>query len=329
MVPAQLLTGRSAPTDREAGIAVARLAATQNGFLRFDQLARLGVDRRRRRRWIESGRLHPGFRGTCIVGHDAPSHEARCHGAVLACGDGAALCGIAAARLWRITRRRSTRIDVMTWRQVGPVGGVHVARTTTFPASAITYVDRIPVLRVEYVLVTLSWTMGASELCAAIHEAQFRYDVDLAILDRWVAAGAGRRGAGTVREALRILRAGGRGTESELEEVVLAELAGRTGDMPIMNLELTARGRTYRPDLVWRHHRLICEVDGSRSHGRSGDARRDARRDDDRAAEGWTTVRLSEAEIRADVARAVGPVCTALRARSAVRPRQVRDEAGP
>jgi hypothetical protein len=92
---------------------LARLAARQHGVVTAAQLAKLGVGSSAVTKRIWTGALHRVHRGVYAVGH--PRLEARglWMAAVLASGKGAALAGLSAAALWRISRWTPDEIFVI------------------------------------------------------------------------------------------------------------------------------------------------------------------------------------------------------------------------
>src|SRR4051794_9876975 len=88
------------------------IAARQYGCITATQLIDLGVSRPAINRWEKKGLLHREFRGVYRLGHRAPSIEARYMAAVLACGPGSALSGLAAAHHYRLIKRAPSLIEV-------------------------------------------------------------------------------------------------------------------------------------------------------------------------------------------------------------------------
>src|SRR4051812_47155180 len=86
---------------------LARIANRQHGNITRKQLLRIDFTAREVERRVESGQLIPKHRGVYRVGHAAPSVEADYIAAVLAGGDGAALCGRAAAHLLGLVRGKA------------------------------------------------------------------------------------------------------------------------------------------------------------------------------------------------------------------------------
>src|SRR4051794_24974846 len=70
---------------------IATIASAQKGLVTIVQLLDAGLSRAAINWRVRHGRLHPLFRGVYLVGHDVPPPGARELGAVLACGEGAAL----------------------------------------------------------------------------------------------------------------------------------------------------------------------------------------------------------------------------------------------
>src|SRR3954469_22029212 len=96
----------------EAEQEVARIASTQHGVVTRAQLLNAGFSRAAIQRRVRKGVLHVQHRGVYRVGHQAPSALARYMAAVLACGPGAALSGLAAAYLLRLITRAPSTIEV-------------------------------------------------------------------------------------------------------------------------------------------------------------------------------------------------------------------------
>lgn len=150
---------------------VAAIAGGQHGLITVRQLLGAGLDRSAVAKRVHGGRLHRIGRAVYAVGHASLSQEGRWLAAVLEAGEGAALSHLAAAKLWEIWRRRSTRIDV-----VGPCRSrlpyVHGARR--LDARAVTRHKGIPVTTVARTLVDLIDVLTAEQPANVIHEAAFK-----------------------------------------------------------------------------------------------------------------------------------------------------------
>ena len=108
-----------------------------------------GVRSKQIQRRLDRWTLHAVHPGVYLVGHTAPSLEARFLAAVDACGEGAVLCGFAAAYLYGLLKgsRPPPEVTAATKRRVRGVI-THRARTldprdrTTFRGIPITTVQR-------------------------------------------------------------------------------------------------------------------------------------------------------------------------------------------
>lgn len=87
------------PQGRTVALEIARIAGGQHGVVTRRQLLAAGLSAGEIARRVRTGALLREHRGVYRVGHRAPSVEARYLAAVLACGDGARLSGLAAAHL--------------------------------------------------------------------------------------------------------------------------------------------------------------------------------------------------------------------------------------
>jgi hypothetical protein len=84
------------PRGRTIEAIAGRIAAAQHGVVTRAQLLDAGISEAAIQRAFRRGVLVPVYRGVYRVGHRAPSLEASYLAAVLACGDGAVLSGMAA-----------------------------------------------------------------------------------------------------------------------------------------------------------------------------------------------------------------------------------------
>src|SRR4051794_32027991 len=92
----------------------ARLAGRQHGAISHAQLLGAGFSPSMVKRWAANGLLHREFRGVYRLGHRSPSWEARYMAAVLACGPGAVLSGLAAAFLLGALKGKPPAPEVTT-----------------------------------------------------------------------------------------------------------------------------------------------------------------------------------------------------------------------
>src|SRR5436190_1161719 len=91
---------------RTVSVVIGRIASAQYGVVARAQLLEAGITPREIARRLGSGVLLAEFRGVYRVGHRAASVEARYMAAVLACGEGAVLSGLAAGHLLGVLKGR-------------------------------------------------------------------------------------------------------------------------------------------------------------------------------------------------------------------------------
>jgi predicted transcriptional regulator of viral defense system len=87
-------------SSRAVDMAIAAIAAKQNGNITRRQLHGLGLSNSAIANRVATGRLHRVFRGVYAVGRRAITPQERAAAAVLACGPGAALSHSSAMALW-------------------------------------------------------------------------------------------------------------------------------------------------------------------------------------------------------------------------------------
>ena len=120
------------------------------------------------------GTLIRVHRGVYRVGHRAPSVEARYLAAVWACGEGALLCGLAAAHLLGLLPGAAPRAEVLA-RGERRIEGVRVRRSRGRDDRDAFVWRGVPVTSVARTMVDLASVLSLSALARAFHEAGIRY----------------------------------------------------------------------------------------------------------------------------------------------------------
>jgi hypothetical protein len=151
--------------------AAARVAGRQHGVVTMKQLRRAGFSAREVEWRVERGLLIRVHRGVYRVGHAAPSVEADYMAATLACGDGAAIGGRAAAHLLGIVKGKAPPAEVLVPRNRRFAG----ARRSRVPRGERLRWRGIPVTSPARTLVHLAATMGLDDLAGACHLAGVRH----------------------------------------------------------------------------------------------------------------------------------------------------------
>jgi very-short-patch-repair endonuclease len=282
---------------------LARLGAGQDGIVEIKQLSALGLTREARRRRIAQHRLVEMYRGVYAVGHGEVSERGRFRAAVLACGEGALLSHLAAARLLGLWERRVERLDVTVPSPRCPrVPGIRIHRATNAPA---THVRGIPCTSVSRLLVDLAPT---PMLAPVFERAERRRWVRPEVIEGML---HGRPGAAALRNLLETHRPQSGPTRSLLERRLLGALRNRGVPEPIVNGLLDLGGTIIEPDLMWPRERVLLELDGAETHATPTAMRRDRRRDRLAIRHGWTPLRATwhddPAGVAADVAAALQP----------------------
>ena len=180
--------------------------------------------------------------------------------AVRACGEGAVLCGMAAAHLLRIIKGAPPPPEVMapTKRRIKGIR-THRSRHPSPRNSDATTSRGVPVTTPARTLVDLAAVLSEDELARACHEAGVRHGTTPAQVEAILARRPSSPGAGKLRA---ILRGDVRTTLSKLEKRFLELL--RVAGLPLP--ETNRRVGTKRVDCRWPGYRLTVELDSYTYH---------------------------------------------------------------
>jgi hypothetical protein len=274
---------------RKVDHSIAGIARRAHGVVTRKALLGKGVTPQQIRRRLERGSLIAVHRGVYRVGHQAPSTEARYLAAVLACGNGALLSGLAAGHLWELLKGTPPPPEVLapTERRIEGIG---TRRSRPFRSEDATSRYGIPVTTVPRTLVELAALLEEESLSRACHEAEVRYRTVPAQIEAVLARLPNRPGARTLR---RVLHGDVPVTLSRLEFTFLARL--RAAGLPLPETNRPAGGR--RVDCRWPGRRLTIELDSYRYHHSRHAWEADRRREREAYARGdefrrytWTDV---------------------------------------
>jgi very-short-patch-repair endonuclease len=238
--------------------AIARIAGGQQGNITRAQLLGVGVTAPAITRRVAAGRLHVEFRGVYRVGHRAPSALARYAAAVLACGDGAALSGRAAAFLLKLFRGSPPPPEVTATKNRS-IEGIAIHRARTLDERDITTRNGIRCTTVARTLVDLAAVFPLDDLARAHHEARIHDQVHPQTIERVLA----RRPTSKGREnLLAVIHGDTPALLSRLEKGFVVFLRERGFPIPQIN---RPQGAHY-VDCRWPEHRLTVELDSYRFH---------------------------------------------------------------
>jgi very-short-patch-repair endonuclease len=257
---------------------------------------------------IARGVLHLIHRGVYLLGHRAATWRALELAAVLACGAGAVLSHLSAARFWKLLSYPAEpgSFDITVAGRSRRQRESIRLHTDALERRDWMVRDGIPVTNPQRTLLDLAAQVGEPELAAAVNEAHVQRFVTPAILRRLIDAYPGRTGI----RALRRLSDDPRMTRSPPERRFLALLRDRHLPLPEANRKLAG----HEVDFLWAEQRLVVETDGWSTHSSPQSFEGDRRRDAELAAEGYRVVRVTRRRLVEDEAGVATLIAGALAA---------------
>jgi hypothetical protein len=238
---------------------IAGIARSAHGVVTRAELRDAGLSADQIKRRVRKGGLIQQHPGVYRVGHAAPSVLARYMAAVKACGDGALLCGRAAAYLLGILKASTPPPpEVLTPTERKPKG-LKTRRARRIDRRDGTAIKGIPVTTVPLTLVHLAAQLDDEDLARACHEAGVRYGTTpnhvKAVLQRIPHA----KGAATLKA---IMSGDVKVLLSKLEKRFIERLI--EAGLPLPETNRIASGR--RVDCRWKDKKVTVELDGFRFH---------------------------------------------------------------
>lgn len=283
---------------------IAQIAVRQHGVVTRSQLGKAGVTRHEIGSRVRNGSLIRVHLGVYRVGHAARSIEATYLAAVLACGDGALLCGLAAGYLWRIIKG-SPPISEVVAPSERRIEGVRTHRSRSMHPDDRAVVRGIPVTSVAATVVQLAGTLSLDALSRACHEAGVLHRLTPAQVDAIFSRQPIVPGAGNLRA---VLHGEVRVTLSELELRFLRVLRRANLPLPITNRSLDGR----RVDCRWPEHRVTVELDSYRFHNTRRSWETDRQREREAHARGDRFRRFTWTDVIENPGPMVRDLCTLL-----------------
>ena len=247
------------------------MAASAHGLVTRGQLLAAGLSRGQIEARLARGALIAVFPGVYRVGHAAPNLEAHYLAAVLACGEGALLAGLACGHLRGLVRGDARTPEVVTDTR-RRIPGIIARRRPELARTQASTCRGVPALSPAAVLVELAATLEDEPLGQACHEAGVRYGTTPKDVARVLLHCPNAKGRANLE---RILSGDTRITLSRLESRFLRRL--RDADLPLPETNRPAGGR--RVDCRWPAHRLTVELDGYRFHSSRRAWEQDRRRE--------------------------------------------------
>ena len=284
------------PSQQAIWSGIVAQARRQHGVIHHRQLRALGISAQAIKRLRASSRLYPLHREVYAVGRPEVTDLGRWHGAVLACGEGAALSHSSAARLWGIVSEHgAVEVSVPGSRTVTRPG-IRVHRRAVLSAPEVTEREGIPVTTPARTLVDIALHLRLDRLERAINEADRLDLIDLDALRESLDDLAPGPGVGILRRT--IDRRSFTLTDSGLERLFLP-LASRAG-LPRPLTRQVVDG--YRVDFHWPDLGLVVETDGLRYHRTPLQQARDRVRDQAHLASGRTALRFTHDQVAHEAA---------------------------
>jgi len=274
------------------------------------QLAGCGLDSGAITSRLRRGHLHRIHRGVYAVGTELLTLRGALTAAVLACGDGAVLSHHAAAAWWEMLAWDGRRPEVTVPRAGGRrLSGIHPRWSRSLNARDVWRRDNVLVTSPARTALDLAAQLTPRALRRMVRQALAEGRVTIHQLAEVLDRSTGHRGAAALRA---LLADGPLPTRSELEDRALDLLDEAAIDRPEVNAELSLDEHRIRPDLLWRHQRLVVEVDGAAWHDHRLAREQDAARQAILEAHGYRVLRISWGQLADDPRQTLARIHAAL-----------------
>jgi hypothetical protein len=268
-----------------------RLARQQHDVVTRPQLLALGYTPKAIKHRVRRGWLHPLWPGVYAVGSPNVTRVALWMGAVLACGEGAALSHRSAGGLWVLVPKARGDIHVSVPISKNPKGaGIAVHRRRS--VFDVTTYRGIPVTTPACTIVDMAPDLTRDELERVINEADIRRLVTVPALSAAVQELSPRPGLSKVKRTIDLRTF--TYTRSGLERAFIP-IAVRAG-MPRPETLVYVNG--YEVDFYFRELGIVVETDGGTFHRTPAQQTADRRRDQTHLAAGLTPLRFTHGQIK-------------------------------
>lgn len=264
------------------------LAQRQFGPIARCQLLELDFAISRIDRWVRTGRLHPRYPGVYAFGRRDLAVEGQLAAGLLYAGKGSGLAGISALWWLGYLHRRPDLIHLDSPARTTSRDDLHIRH----PRQVHRHLHRgLPVAALPRALLLATEALGHNSLRLVLARAEFAKALDLPSLES--ALENGPRGATALRAAMDAhlpqLACCANGLERDF--ILLCE------HFRIELPEPNARIGRYRPDMLWRNHRLIVELDGKDAHSTLAQLAADDIRQSHLESLGFTVLRFTWWEV--------------------------------
>lgn len=230
----------------------------------------------------------------------AKLNEQRCRAAVLA--SGGFVSHLAAAGLFDFRRIQPDGVEVtVTRRRLPKLNGVMVHWTRSLAGTDRTSIGGIPVTSPARTLLDIIALVTPEVYEGALDDVLVRHLAHLRTLEKRLegVSDQGRPGIDRLRRLVAERSEGARGSESPLEDELLAVIRRYGLPLPKRQHSLVLpSGRRIRMDGAYTDSLVDVEADGRRHHAGHADSRADRARDEEGALLGWTVLRFTARDIR-------------------------------
>jgi very-short-patch-repair endonuclease len=273
------------------------IARDRSGVLTAQDLDEHRIAGRARQQLFDTGQLVRMHRGVYRLSSHAESFTIRCRAVCLSVTD-AAIAGPSAGRLWGLRKVHTDEVHVLSRRAIR-LDGVTAHRTDLLGPDDAVVRDSIRLLRPARLLCDLAGHLDDFALESVLEQMLERRMLSIqsarAAAKRFVAPG--RPGSLRLGRVLDARPDWLKPTESDLELRMWRALSGRGLEVERQYPVVLDSGRKVRLDLAIPAIMLAIEVDHATWHGGRLDAQRDKRRDRELTRLGWTSTRVTDADI--------------------------------
>lgn len=265
------------------------VAAGQKGVVSRGQLLSAGIPRGVITRLIRAGSLHPLHRGVYAVGHTALPQFGTEQAALLACGEGAVLCGRSALYLWGVLEAGPPEVEVLVaGRHCRKRRGIRLHLVDTLPSKDVRTRHGLPLTFPARALMEYAADATPDELGDAVNDARWKKLIREGELEACVGRAGKHRGAPQMRAFLRA-EGGPAITRSRAERYFRKLLQDAQLPQPLVNAQVAG----CRPDFLWPDEKVVLEVDGWDSHRHRHAFENDRRRDRIFSDAGYHVIRVT------------------------------------
>jgi very-short-patch-repair endonuclease len=293
---------------------IARIAASQSGYVLREQLIALGLTPDAIKHRIARGLLIPVHRGVYAVGHVPRDPKLRAHAALLACGDHSALAGGSAMSLYRLIRYWREPFEVIVAGSDPRPSAIKVQTSRQLLTRDIRVLDRLRVTSPALTVLHNAPRLTDKRLTRAVNELRMDHRLTheqlVDVVERFPRSPGARR----VRSLFGV-------TAQEPDRSQFGEdwrLFARAYKLDGWKAEQIVCG--YRVDVLFVPDLLIVELDGWGTHGTKPAFASDREQDADILDRvGIPTYRIPRDSFRAEAARHAGRIHRTLARRRAER----------